>query len=100
MASDHLAGHRPGITVRRALGAIAWLAICFAAVSLSRWWKAPDQNPPLLFAVLGAIVLSPFVAIGTLFGRPLRGLLVGLVLVGGYVIAVSVAVHRGWIGWP
>jgi hypothetical protein len=65
-----------------------------------QWYKTPDQNPPLLIAILATIYLSPFVAAGVLFGRPFRGLTVGVMLVAGYVLAVYIAVDNGWMGWP
>jgi hypothetical protein len=84
-------------TVGRMLAATAWMAVFFALISLCSWWKAPDHNPPLLFAVIAAVLLSPFVAVGTLFGHPFRGLLLGTVLVAGLALAVYIGVNTGWI---
>ena len=87
-------------TLRRILGAIFWFAVCAGLATLSQWYKAPEQNPPLLIGIIATIYLSPFVAVGTLFGHPFRGLAVGVLLGGGYVLAVYIAIENGWIGFP
>jgi hypothetical protein len=84
-------------SIRGILGATFWIAICLGCVELLRWWKAPDQHIELVVAIGAGVYLSPFIAIGTLFGHPLRGLVVGVVLVGGYVLAIAIGIFIGWI---
>jgi hypothetical protein len=85
------------LTIGRVLGATVWMAIFFALVSLSRWWKVPDRNPPLLFAISAALVLCPIAALGNLFGHPVRGLLAGILLIIGLALALYIGVNAGWI---
>jgi hypothetical protein len=87
-------------TLRRILGAVFWFALCVGLAALSQWCKAPDQKPPLLIGIIATIYLSPFVAVGTLFGHPFRGPAAGVILGGGYVPAVYIALENGWIGFP
>jgi hypothetical protein len=84
-------------TVVRLLEASAWLTVLFALISLSSWWKAPDHNPPLLFAWTAAVLLFPFIAAGSLFGHRFRGLIVGVVFVVGVGIVFFIGVNAGWI---
>lgn len=81
------------------LGATFWLCVSFAFFGINRSYPA-DDNPPMFFALIATMVLSPFIAAGTLFGHPARGLLVGIALVCAYVMAVYVAISRGWIPFP
>jgi hypothetical protein len=85
------------VTVARLLMASAWMTVFFALISISSWWKAPDHNPPLLFAWTAAVLLIPFIAAGSLFGHPYRGLMVGVVLVGSMGIVFYLGVNAGWI---
>jgi hypothetical protein len=80
--------------------AMLWFSMSLGAFAVSQWWKAPDQSPPLLVMIVAAIVLGPFVAIGTLFGHPFRGLMIGLLLAGAYAIAATIAISSGWVGFP
>jgi hypothetical protein len=86
-------------TIKRILWATFWMAICFAAAIRHHSGKGPDDLSGFIASV-AVIALSPFVAAGSLFGRPFVGLLVGIILVGGYVLAVYIAIENGWIGWP
>jgi hypothetical protein len=91
-------------TLARILGATFWMGVCFGLVALGN--SSPEikqtieTSGALFVCVIAATVLSPFIAIGTLLGRPFRGLLVGIVLVGGYALAVYIAIDNGWIGFP
>lgn len=78
-------------------GATFWIAVCFGCIQLSRFWKYPDQHIELVVAIAAGIYVSPFVAVGTLFGHPLRGLAVGIALVGGLALAVAIGINAGWI---
>jgi hypothetical protein len=88
------------VTVRRLIDAALWTSVTVAAYCLTRWWKAPDSNPLLLFAIVAALTISPFIAFGTLLGHRLRGLLVGITLVGVYAIAICIAINFGWVPFP
>ena len=85
------------LTIGRILGATAWMAVFFSLISLSNWWKAPDHNPPLLFAITAALLFCPFAAVGTLFGHPFRGFLAGIVFIIGLAIAFYIAINADWI---
>jgi hypothetical protein len=88
-------------TISRILWATFWVALSLGALALLRSdYKEPGQNLPLFIALVATLVLSPFVALGTLFGYPFRGLLAGVILVGGHVVPVSVAIKGGWIVFP
>ena len=65
-------------TIRGLLWATFWVAVCGAAWTLDlrgfdKWY--PVQQA----AIIVALLLTPFMAIGALFGGPLVGLLVGVV---------------------
>jgi len=87
-------------TVGRAMGAIFWMGVCFGLIALSSWYKEPDQNPPLFITIATTTYLSPFVAAGTLFGHPFRGLAAGVAVVGGTALAAYIAIDHGWVGFP
>lgn len=72
------------------------MAVFCGLLSLTSWTHEV-HNPLLLAAIMGALVLSPFIALGTLFGRPFRGLLLGVVLVALYASVIAIAVITGWI---
>jgi hypothetical protein len=85
-------------STRRIIWATFWMALCFGAAVLDD--KSADPGSQRLIVKLCVIILSPFVAVGALIGRPLVGLIVGVVLVGGYALAVYVAIDNGWISFP
>ena len=87
-------------TIGRVIGATFWIAVCLGLVAFNSWCKEPEHNPPLFIAIAATILLSPFVAAGTLFGHPLRGLIAGVIVVGGYALALYIAVDQGWVRWP
>lgn len=86
------------IKLSRILWATFWMGVCFGAFALD--YKPADQNPPLLFLILSVAVLSPFLAVGALFGSPWTGLLIGIVLVGAYVAVVSLAINFRLVSFP
>ena len=91
-------------TLARIIGATFWMGVCFGLLAIGE--SSPEIKQTIetsgapFVSVIASAVLSPFIAIGTLLGYPFRGLLVGIVLVGGYALAVYVAIDNGWIGFP
>ena len=81
-------------TVARILGAIFWMAVCCAAYLLSR--AGPNPNAVAGGAAI-AMLLSPFISLGTLFGRPFGGAVVGLGVIAAYFLVVFIALYMGWI---
>lgn len=80
--------HLRQITAGRVLGAVALMGLCYGAGATS-----PDQNLAIWIVRGAVIALSPFVAAGTIFGQPLRGLIIGIVFIGVYAL-VAIAVLR------
>jgi hypothetical protein len=74
------------------------MALCFGAAVLDD--KSPDEGSRRFIVQMCVLVLSPFLAVGSLFGRPFVGLVVGIVLAGGYALAVYIAIDRGLISFP
>lgn len=79
----------------RILGATFWMAACFSAWYLL--FRTPLDSDAVGFVAIAVMVLSPFVAAGTLFGRPLLGALVGIGLVAFFVVAVVIGIAVEWI---
>jgi hypothetical protein len=83
-------------TMRGILAAVAWLALCFG--SLATLYRRPlepgDDWIELLLLV--TFIVSPFAAIGALYGRIWQGLLIGVifVLALGLVILPFEMTHR------
>ena len=72
-----MSGLRLQFTIRRLLLATFWMAICMGAgISSVR----RDGSEGLSVALLVVAVVSPCVAIGTLFGKPFIGMLVGILV--------------------
>lgn len=70
------------------LWAMFWMAICFSALASYGWYDFETPLPVL--AVITVVGLCPFIAAGVLIGRPLTGLVTGIVLVGAYTVFVAV----------
>lgn len=81
--------------LRGLLCAMFWASVAFAAWTLD--YKPADQNLPLMFTIMAVRFLSPFVAVGALVGRSLYGLLIGILIIGGYAIWFAIAVNIGWL---
>ena len=90
-------------TVRRMLAATFWAAVCFGLCCYLPNAGAPQSElgERLQFFGTCLIGLSPFIAVGTLAGRPWTGLFVGLaaflipILI--LMVAIAVGFAAGWI---
>ena len=70
------------------LWATFWMAICFGALASYGWYEF--ENPLPVLTVIVLVGLCPFVSAGVLFGRPLAGLVTGIVVVGAYTAFVAI----------
>jgi len=70
------------LTISRILWATFWMAICFGVTAAWGWHEFEHWLP--VIAVITVVGLCPFIALGTLCGRPFIGLMVGVVVVGIY----------------
>ena len=65
-----------------------WMAIRFSAPASYGWYEFETPLPVL--AIIIVVGLCPFIAAGVLFGRPLAGLVTGIVLVSAYTAFVAI----------
>lgn len=101
--SDNLAPRRRWyqITVGRVIVATFWMAVSFAAVAGSiapRNGRPPSDDVVILLTAIA--ILAPFVALGTLFGHPVWGLLIGIASIIACFMALVSAMQFGWISLP
>jgi hypothetical protein len=75
-------------TISGILWATLWMAICFGALASYGWYEFESPLPVLVVVVVAG--LCPFIAAGVLFGRPLTGLVTGIVLVGAYAAFTAI----------
>jgi hypothetical protein len=83
-------------TLKRLLLATLWIAICFGGVVANRS-IAPEwdfHGPKLLFWYLRYVtfyapLISPFIAIGALFGRSMTGAIVGFIAAAVFILVIS-----------
>jgi hypothetical protein len=80
-------------TTTRILGATFWMAVCFFAYRIT---NPQPANEVLAFGAGWALLLSPFIAGGTLFGRPLLGAVVGIGLIAACTLVAFIALYLGW----
>ncbi len=78
-------------TISRILWATLWMAICFSLFAGLGWHEFDHWVPVVGLIFIGG--LCPFIAAGVLFGRPLVGFVVGLILVGIYAALVALKLH-------
>jgi hypothetical protein len=78
-------------SIRQILGATSWMAICFGTIALIRSNAASARSDnaaiALLLVGLAVVTACPFMAIGTLVGRPLIGALVAMYVIEFLVVA-------------
>jgi hypothetical protein len=68
------------------------MAICCGAAAAWGWCDFEHWQP--VIAVLAVVGLCPFIALGTLFGRPLTGLIAGIVSVGIYCTVAAIRMSQ------
>jgi hypothetical protein len=83
-------------TVGRVLGATSWMGVCFSVFAVAR----PQNGRPPSGLLEVAVVLLFFVALGTLFGHPVRGLLLGVAFLIAVWVALVVVVLLGGLTLP
>jgi len=83
-------------TIRRIMAATFWLAVCFGAANID----ATGHSDSTMIAVIVVMYWSAFVAVGTLLGRPLISAIVGIGVIGGYVILLDISIRNHWTSFP
>ena len=81
-------------TATRILGATFWMAVCFFAYRMANPKPANDM---LAYVAGWALLLSPFIAGGTLFGRPLLGAVIGIASLAICLLAIGIALVLRWV---
>lgn len=80
-------------TLRRAMIAVFWLAICLGGVVLLQDGELGEIAGTIAVFV---IYISPFIAVASLLGRPIYGLIIGLAVMQCVGFLLMIAVYFGW----
>jgi hypothetical protein len=80
---------RPQISLRGILLAIFWVAIALAIDAAHVRYARVQSKMPFEIPLTWVMMIAPFVAVGTLFGRTLIGAAVGLIAITGFWLVWS-----------
>lgn len=101
-AAKDAAGTVPRRWFQFTLGGIFW-ATFWVGVSFGSWfvlYRTVVSSDRVAMAAIAGLTIGPFIAAASLFGRPLVGMAIGILVVLAFGLGLYISINNGWISFP